>query len=168
MLFSKRNLGAYQRLYSFLSKIFDYGSAAVEKRYLFFKHLPPLLEFGREREAIDYSTLMLPHYGQRNQGKRDLDQGNDGVKLKPAEYVGSGQVRDKEKALLDEIIARVNELFQGELSDQDTLVYVNNVLKAKLMESEILVQRAVSNSKQQFAYFTRSDRRHPRCPKRDE
>ena len=73
------------------------------------------------------------------------------MKLKPAEYVGTGQVRDKEKALLDEIIARVNELFQGELTDDDKLVYVNNVLKTKLLESEILIQQAANNTKKQFA-----------------
>ena len=46
--------------------------------------------------------------------------------------------------LLDEIIARVNELFQGELTDDDKLVYVNNVLKTKLLESEILYKQAMS------------------------
>ncbi|MFM8442575.1 MAG: type I restriction endonuclease subunit R [Methylococcus sp.] len=151
LILFKRDAGAFLRLYSFLSQIFDYGSTAVEKRYLFFKPLLPLLAFGREREAIDYSTLTLTHHGLRNQGRRDLDLGGEGVKLKPAEYVGSGQVRDREKALLDEIIARVNELFQGELTDDDKLVYVNHVLKTKLMESEILHQQAMKNSKQQFA-----------------
>ena len=151
LLLFKRNIGAFQRLYSFLSQIFDYGNTAIEKRHLFFKPLLPLLEFGREREAIDYSTLTLTHYGLRNKGKRHLNLGDDGVKLKPAEYVGTGHVRDKEKALLDEIIARVNELFQGELTDNDKLVYVNNVLKTKLMESEILIQQAANNTKKQFA-----------------
>ena len=50
-----------------------------------------------------------------------------------------------------EIIAKVNELFEGELTDDDKLVYVNNVLKGKLLESEILVQQAANNTKEQFA-----------------
>lgn len=33
---------------------------------------------------------------------------------------------------------------------QDRLVYVNNVLLGKLLESEVLVQQAASNSKAQF------------------
>jgi type I restriction enzyme R subunit len=49
MLF-KRNLGAFQRVYAFLSQIFDYGNTAIEKRAIFFKRLLPLLEFGRERD----------------------------------------------------------------------------------------------------------------------
>jgi type I restriction enzyme, R subunit len=36
-------------------------------------------------------------------------------------------------------------------SDQDKLVYVNNVIKGKLLESETLRQQAASNSKEQFA-----------------
>ncbi|EIN00411.1 hypothetical protein WQE_15311 [Paraburkholderia hospita] len=65
--------------------------------------------------------------------------------------VGSGAVQEKEKAFLDEILQKVNGLFDGELTDDDQLVYVNGVLKGKLLENETLVQQAMSNSKQQFA-----------------
>lgn len=40
---------------------------------------------------------------------------------------------------------------KGELTDHDKLVYVNNVIKGKLLESETLRQQAASNSKEQFA-----------------
>jgi len=39
----------------------------------------------------------------------------------------------------------------GELTDQDKLVYVNNVIKGKLLESETLRQQAANNTKEQFA-----------------
>lgn len=42
-------------------------------------------------------------------------------------------------------------MFTGELSENDKLVYVNDVLKGKLMESETLQKQAASNSKEQFA-----------------
>ncbi len=57
----------------------------------------------------------------------------------------------RKKALLAEIISKVNDLFEGELTDDDKLVYVNNVLKGKLLEAEILMRQAANNSKQQFA-----------------
>ncbi|MFL5355405.1 hypothetical protein [Archangium sp.] len=60
-------------------------------------------------------------------------------------------MQDKERARLDEIIEKVNTLFEGELSDQDKLVYVNNVLMGKLLESATLIQQAASNTKEQFA-----------------
>lgn len=58
----KADLGAFQRIYAFLSQIFDYGNTAIEKRYWFFKRLLPLLEFGREREEIDLSKVVLTHH----------------------------------------------------------------------------------------------------------
>ncbi|MEW9623108.1 hypothetical protein [Rhodanobacter geophilus] len=60
-------------------------------------------------------------------------------------------LQDKEKALLAEIIERVNGLFEGGISEGDKLVYVNGVIKGKLLENETLVQQAGSNSKEQFA-----------------
>ena len=60
-------------------------------------------------------------------------------------------MQEKEKALLREIIEKVNDLFEGELTDQDKLVYVNNVIKGKLLESETLRQQAANNTKEQFA-----------------
>jgi type I restriction enzyme, R subunit len=151
----KRNLGAYLRVYSFLSQIFDYGNTAIEKRSMFYRRLLPLLEFGRDREGVDLSKVTLTHHALKNHGRRDLAlgggaEGEDGT-LKPLTETGSGEVREKEKALLAAIIAAINDLFEGELTDDDNLVYVNDVLKTKLLESGILVQQAANNTKEQFA-----------------
>jgi type I restriction enzyme R subunit len=60
-------------------------------------------------------------------------------------------VREKEKARLDEIIAKVNDLFGADTTEGDKLVYVNDVIKGKLLESETLREQAFNNSKEQFA-----------------
>jgi type I restriction enzyme R subunit len=60
-------------------------------------------------------------------------------------------VQDKQKVLLAEIIAKVNDLFEGDLTDNDRLIYVNNVIKGKLLESEALATQAKNNTKAQFA-----------------
>jgi type I restriction enzyme R subunit len=152
LLLFKHDMGAFQRLYTFLAQIFDYGNTAIEKRFLFYKRLLPLLEFGREREGIDLSKVMLTHHNLKNQGKRTIPLGEgDAPKLAPIEGAGSGMVQDKEKVLLGEIIAKVNDLFEGDLTEDDRLVYVNNVIKGKLLESQILVQQAANNTKEQFA-----------------
>ena len=151
MLF-KRNLGAFQRVYAFLSQIFDYGNTAIEKRAVFFKRLLPLLEFGREREGVDLSKVTLTHHKLKDQGKRNLALENgEYPKLSPLTETGSGEVREKEKIYLAEIIAKVNELFGNDTTDGDQLVYVNHALKGKLLESEILVQQAHGNTKELFA-----------------
>ncbi|SMG36966.1 type I restriction endonuclease subunit R [Paraburkholderia susongensis] len=148
----KGDMGAFVRLYAFLSQIFDYGNTDIEKRFLFYKRLIPLLEFGRERDTVDLSKVVLTHHNLRNTGQRalDLKQG-DVPKLPAMDEVGTGAVQDKEKALLDEIIQKVNGLFDGELTDDDQLVYVNGVIKGKLLENEMLAQQAASNSKEQFS-----------------
>ncbi len=152
LILFKHDIGAFQRLYAFLSQIFDYGNTAIEKRYLFFKRLLPLLEFGREREGIDLSKVILTHHSLKRTGQRDLPLvGGDYQKLEPMNAVGGGVVHEKETAYLAEIIAKVNDLFEGELTEDDKLVYVNNVIKGKLLESEILVQQARNNTTEQFA-----------------
>jgi type I restriction enzyme R subunit len=148
----KADIGTFIRVYAFLSQIFDYGNTAVEKRSLFFKRLLPLLEFGRERETVDLSKVVLTHHRLRDKGAANLNlYGELPEKLTPMGEAGSGEVREPDRARLSEIINRVNDLFEGELTDDDKLVYVNNVLKGKLMESETLRTQARNNTKEQFA-----------------
>ena len=151
MLF-KRDMGSFGHAYTFLSQIFDYGNTGLEKRAIFYKRLTPLLEFGRERDGVDLSQVVLTHHILRDCGNRALPLGEgDSPTLKPLTDAGSGSVQEKEKARLGEIIAKVNDLFGADTTEGDKLVYVNDVLKGKLMESDTLRQQAVSNSKEQFA-----------------
>ena len=62
LILFKSDLSAFIRLSTFLSQIFDYGNTALEKRAIFFKRLLPLLDFGREREGIDLSKVVLTHH----------------------------------------------------------------------------------------------------------
>ncbi|WP_066334013.1 type I restriction endonuclease subunit R [Azohydromonas lata] len=152
LLLFKGDMGAYVRLYAFLSQIFDYGNTGIEKRFLFFKRLIPLLDFGRERDTVDLSKVVLTHHTLKNRGARAMALNPDGsYKLQPLDAVGSGAVQEKQKDYLAEIIQKVNGLFEGDLSDGDQLVYVNGVIKGKLLENATLVQQAASNSKEQFA-----------------
>tara|TARA_R110000744_G_scaffold118921_1_gene221982 strand:- start:6348 stop:9449 length:3102 start_codon:yes stop_codon:yes gene_type:complete len=150
LLLFKSDMGTYLRLYTFLSQIFDYGNTEIEKRAMFYKRLAPLLDFGREREGIDLSKLALTHHNLKSKGRRAMPLGGEADPLDPL-GTGGGEIHEKEKAFLNEIIKKVNDLFEGELSDQDKLVYVNNVIKGKLMESEILQKQAANNTKQQFS-----------------
>jgi type I restriction enzyme, R subunit len=108
----KSDMGTYIRLYTFLSQIFDYGNTAIEKRAIFFKRLVPLLEFGREREGIDLSKVILTHHYLKDLGKRPMPLGvGETPKIDPITEGGSGTLQEKEKAWLDEIIKKVNDLF---------------------------------------------------------
>ena len=148
----KSDMVSFNRLYSFLSQIFDYGNTDIEKRFIFYKRLIPLLEFGRERDIIDISKVILTHHTIKSRGKQSLNLGEgDKIQLPPIDAVGTGSVKDIEKVKLDEIIQKVNSLFQGEVSDDDQLLYVNQVLRGKILENKTLVQQASSNTKEQFS-----------------
>ena len=63
-------------------------------------------EFGREREGVDLSKVVLTHHNLRNHGKTPLPlERGEAPKLKPLTEAGSGSVQEKEKARLAEIIA---------------------------------------------------------------
>jgi type I restriction enzyme R subunit len=152
LILFRKDMESFQRMYTFLSQIFDYGNTDIEKRAMFYKRLIPLLKFGREREGVDLSGIVLTHHNLKNIGKQAMNlRDGDTPKLNPITEAGFGMVREKERAYLEEIIAKVNDLFQGDLTDNDKLVYVNNVIKGKLLESETLIQQASNNTKEQFA-----------------
>ncbi len=146
----KSNMGAYLRLYSFLSQIFDYGMTAVEARSIFYRRLIPLLDYGREREGIDLSKVVLTHHKLTSKGKTDILLGDEGEKLKPMSEAGSASVQDKEKALLSQIVQKLNDLFTGDLTDNDQLSFLMT-LKGKMVESNTLAKQAGSNQKGQFS-----------------
>ncbi len=151
LILFKGDMAAFRRYYVFLSQVYDYGNTDLEKRAIFFKHLIPQLEFGREREGVDLSKVVLTHHHLKSEGTQGMPLGTgESPKLQPITEAGSGSVQEKQKALLREIIQKVNELFNGDLTDDDKLVYVNNVLLGKLLESATLAQQAANNSKEQF------------------
>ncbi|WP_297799045.1 type I restriction endonuclease [uncultured Brevundimonas sp.] len=146
----KSNMGAYRRLYAFLSQIFDYGSTAIEARDMFYRHLIKSLDFGREREGVDLSQVTLTHHKLKSKGKTALILGDEGEKLAPMTGAGSASPQDKEKALLSEIVRKMNDLFTGDVTDNDHVSY-HTAVKGKLMDNDILVQQANGNMKDQFA-----------------
>lgn len=152
LILFKSDIAAYVRMYGFMSQIFDYGNTDVEKRSIFFRLLYPLLTYGRERDGVDLSALKLTAYTIRNIGDPNLNLGTgDPVKIDPTDDSGSGAVQDKDRIALAELIEKVNDLFAGDLTPGDKLVYVNDVIRGKLMESEKLAEQAANNTKEQFA-----------------
>jgi type I restriction enzyme R subunit len=152
LLLFKGDMGAYCRLYSFLSQVFNYGNTDIEKRFIFYKRLIPLLDFGRERDDVDLSKVVLTHHTLRKGAKAALSLGEgDPEKLPPIDAAGMGAVQEKDRVLLMEIIEKVNGLFEGQLTDDDQLVYVNGVIKGKLLENQILIEQAASNEKVHFS-----------------
>jgi len=145
----RRDVGQYLKAYVFLAQIVDYGNTDFEKRFVFFKRLLPLLTFERERTTIDFSQVQLTHHVVKRRETAPLTLAGEGEKLAPMSAIGSGAMHEKEKARLAEIIEKVNELFEGDLTDGDGVMYVETA-KAKMLESAALRQQALSNSPRRF------------------
>lgn len=153
LLLFKSDMSGFIRLYTFLSQIFDYGNTEIEKRAIFYRRLLPLLEFGREREGIDLSKVVLSRHKLVNLGKQSMSlYAGAQPKLDPITAAGSGIVREAQaKVYMRELIEKLNALFGAETTEQDQLVYVNHVIMGKLLASQTLRQQASNNSKAQFA-----------------
>jgi len=147
----KSDMSTYHRAYTFLSQIFDYGNTKFEKRAIFFRHLTRLLNFGQEREGVDLSQVVLTHHTLKDRGKQSmkLPDGNYPT-LAPLTGVGTGEIREKQKAYLTEIIAKLNDLFGSETTDGDKVSF-STTLANKMLESETLQSQASNNTEQQFA-----------------
>ena len=150
LLLFKRDLLTYVRVYEFMGQMFDYGNTAYEKLYLFGRMLTPLLDYGRERDGLDLSGLRLSHHKMRDLGQQKLVLEGGSAPLAPITDTGSGAVQDKHKMRLSEIVRAINDLFDGDITDGDAVSYVET-MKAKLMESPILIEQAAANGKEQFS-----------------
>ena len=80
---------------------------------------------------------------------RSLVKEGSGV-MEPVGDAGTGLGRDKVKEHLSQIIDRLNDLFEGLLTDDDLVNYAIGV-RDKLMENADLAQQAATNTKDQFA-----------------
>lgn len=148
----RKDLGSFVRVYDFLAQIVEYDDTDLEKRSVFFRLLLPLLKTENDKEPIDLSSVQLTHYKLRDLGKREikLRDSSEEDKLQPVSEVGTRAPREPEQAHLSELISRLNDLFEGELSDADKINYVY-LIRDKMLESKTLEQQAATNTKEQFA-----------------
>ncbi len=148
-----KNLGAFCRLYDFLSQIVEYEDVSLERGYVFFKLLEPLVRPDRVRQPIDLTGVVLTHHKVKEGSATYIALGSaddDERKLKPMTDVGTKEVRDPEKVKLNELIQKLNDLFEdGTLTDADTVGMFNHVA-GKMMESEEITKQARANNKSQF------------------
>lgn len=151
LLMFRADAVTYLRVYTFLSQIFDYGNTDFEKRAIFFKYLVKLLKFGREREGVDLSEVVLTHHTLRNRGRESMTlPGQEYPELKPVTEAGSGQVREAKKGYMAEIIETLNDLYGTDVTDGDLLSQATT-LSEKIVESKKLQMQAANNGKERFS-----------------
>jgi type I restriction enzyme R subunit len=145
-----KDLGTFVRVYDFMSQIVDYGSAALEKRSIFYRLLDKRLHDRTDRDGIDLSSLSLFAVRQIDRGKTDLGLGGR-VGLTGTTEAGSAEKRDPKLVGLQEVIDRLNDLFGAEEFSQSQPESFVRALIDRMLENEALVQQARVNSVKQFA-----------------
>ncbi|MDR5873440.1 type I restriction endonuclease subunit R [Vreelandella gomseomensis] len=140
----RKNLQSFVRTYEFLSQIISFDDAELEQLCVFAKHLHPLLRTDRllEGDPLDVSELSLDSYRltkraeqQLNLGEKEGDYG-----LKPITEVGSGKPHDPETQQLNEIIERLNDLYGGDISDEDKLHFANGIADRIERDDAVMAQ----------------------------
>jgi len=143
-------LGAYIRLYAFLSQIMPFTDADLEKLYAFARHLqrklPPRDK--RNRLSLD-GEVKLKYYKltKISDGAIQLHVGEPGIVKSPTD-VGTGIAKDDEVPL-SQIIDVLNERFGTEFTKADEVLFDQFIQAAK--EDEEVVQRARANAFENFA-----------------
>ena len=81
-------------------------------------------------EGVDLPALKLTAYTIKGLGESALPLAvGEPVRIYATDEAGSGQVQDKTRIALAELIEKVYDLFVGDLTPGDKLVYVNDVIE---------------------------------------
>ena len=145
----RKDVGTYVRQYEFLSQLFDYENPWLEKLAIFLKLLGPQLAGGEKQSPIDLSAVTIDYLNQHEQAQQH-GRLTPGVQLEPAKEAGTGTVKDPDMVALEEVIAKINDLFSGDHPDSSVRNVVSHI-KDRLEEDENLQQQARSNSLAQFS-----------------
>lgn len=141
----KKDLGTFVRMYEFLSQIVDYEDSDLEKLSVFARGLLPNLKTVDTEPPIDISSVEMTHYSIKNKKEHRIDlKGGYLDSIEP----GAGMVREPKVDRLGEIIERINELFAGDITDEDTLHYARWILD-KTISNSAIKEQIENNSRKQ-------------------
>ncbi len=148
----RKDLGSFLRLYEFLSQIIPYNDPELEKLFVFGKNLMPRLAEASKSEMLSLdSDVRLTHYRLQKLGEQQLDlEAAEVVKLPGISEAGSGAAPEDERKELREIVAKMNDLFAGEITEADFIGAVT-AWSGHLMTDEGLAEQARNNTEEHFA-----------------
>lgn len=146
----RKDVGSFVRLYEFLSQIVNYGDTDVEKLSIFLRFLQRRLTGLPSADPIDFSAVELAAIKQKHLGDMSLDLKQGELKLLPPLKPGGGAVRDPHLSRLEEIIARINALFDGEDFRLGSVDVWTNTVGNIIVEIPELQAQAAANTKAQF------------------
>ncbi len=146
----RSDMNSFIRAYDFLSQLINYHDTGLEKRLIFFRLLSTLITPEERDRPINLTGVNLSHYSLKAEDVEDLQYGDEAEVLKPFTAIGSGTAKDPEFVRLQELINKMNTLFEGDgLTDND-MVGFSGYVGGKLDDNERLREQALANSFEQF------------------
>ena len=149
-------LGRFVRVYGFLSLVVPFRNPELERDYLFCRALAALIRDSSAGETISLgSEVELTHLRHELafEGSIDLPGGEAEV---TTIYSGTGPMVDPEEERLSEIIARINERFGTDWTDEDRLVF--EAAAGDLIADVHVQNQAASNDEATFRDHVFPDR----------
>ncbi len=147
----RKDAATFVRMYDFMSQVIDYGDTELEKLAVYLRQLVRVLEVDRLNTEVDLSDVGIASIEQIDHGTSSLTLGNsERAPLPGISGAGSGGVhQDPQLKPLSEVIARINELFGGELSPEEIEGFIKPVA-AKAEETPGIADQIDNNAKDQF------------------
>ena len=146
----RKAINQFVRLYGFLMQVVEFSDEELEKAYPYCRVLLRWIGTGRG-QALDLSDeLQLSHLKLA---------GNDEVAigLQPGDRVldgitgdGAGSMTEEERALLSEVVDKINERFGTEVTEADRIFF--EAVSEKMASDEQLQQQAAVNDRATFRY----------------
>ena len=149
-------LARFVRVYSFLSLVVPFRNADLERDYLYCRALAALIRELPPGQGIDLgSEVELTHlrYELTFDGSIELPAGEGEV---TTIYSGTGPQTDPEREPLSQIIARINERFGTDWTDEDRLVF--EAAAGDLVDDAEIQNQALNNDETTFRDHVFPDR----------
>ncbi|MFI1518595.1 type I restriction endonuclease subunit R [Kitasatospora cineracea] len=140
----RANLHDYVRKYGFLAQIVPYTDPDLERLHLYGRYLLNRLP-RRADGGVDIGEVDLSHLRVEKTGEYDVGLTTEEPALIRNVGEGVGGTKEQEKSLLSELIAKFNDKFGTDFTEQDLLPAFN----ATLAETEVR-QAAVVNDEDNF------------------
>ena len=141
-------LTRFVRVYGFLAQIVKFSNPGLEGDYIYCRALTRLIRDKKSGESIDLgSEIELTHLRHDKIFEGSISLPGDEGEV-PTIYSGTGPLGDPDEELLSEIIARINERFGTDWTDEDKLVF--DAAARDLVKDEQIQNQAVNNDEATF------------------
>jgi type I restriction enzyme R subunit len=146
----RKDAATFVRLYDFMSQVIDYGSADLEKLSAYLRQLVRVIAVDRLTMEVDLSDLELKRVKQLDRGAANLSLRVGEAPLPAISGAGSGSLHPSPQLVyLAEVVARINDLFGGELGPEDIEGFVKPVV-TKAEAAPGIADQIDNNAKDQF------------------